>query len=63
MAIDNIRLEVMQLLEKKIESFIDTYLIPIDQVWQPTDFLPDSQNEDTFFDEVKELRELMRWIK
>lgn len=60
MAIDNIRLEVMQLLEKKIESFIDTYLIPIDQVWQPTDFLPDSQNEDTFFDEVKELRELAK---
>ncbi|MBW1295185.1 acyl-ACP desaturase [Aquimarina litoralis] len=60
MAIDNIRLEVMQLLEKKIESFIDTYLIPIDKVWQPTDFLPDSQNEDTFFDEVKELRELAK---
>ncbi|MHA7055697.1 acyl-ACP desaturase [Aquimarina sp. M1] len=60
MAIDNIRLEVMQLLEKKIESFIDTFLIPIDKVWQPTDFLPDSQNEDTFFDEVRELRELAK---
>jgi len=60
MAIDNIRLEVMQLLEKKIESFIDKFLIPIDTVWQPTDFLPDSQNEDTFFDEVKELRELAK---
>ncbi len=60
MAIDNIRLEVMQLLEKKIESFIDKFLIPIDKVWQPTDFLPDSQNEDTFFDEVKELRELAK---
>ena len=60
MAIDNIRLEVMQLLEKKVESFIDKFLIPIDKVWQPTDFLPDSQNEDTFFDEVKELRELAK---
>ncbi len=60
MAIDNIRLEVMQLLEKKIESYIDRFLIPIDKVWQPTDFLPNSQNEDTFYDEVKELRELAK---
>ncbi len=60
MAIDNIRLEVMQLLEKKIDMFVDKFLIPIDKVWQPTDFLPDSQNEDTFFDEVKELRELAK---
>ncbi len=60
MALDNIRLEVMQLLEKKIDSYVDQYLIPVDKVWQPTDFLPDSQNEDTFFDEVKELRELAK---
>ncbi|WP_062057032.1 acyl-ACP desaturase [Aquimarina longa] len=60
MAIDNIRLEVMQLLEKKVESFIDRFLIPVDKIWQPTDFLPNSQNEDTFFDEVKELRELAK---
>lgn len=60
MALDNIRLEVMQLLEKKVESFIDKFLIPVDKIWQPTDFLPNSQNEDTFFDEVKELRELAK---
>lgn len=60
MALDNIRLEVMQLLEKKVDSFIDKFLIPVDKIWQPTDFLPDSQNEDTFFDEVKELRELAK---
>ncbi len=60
MAIDNIRLEVMQLLEKKVDSFIESFLIPIDKVWQPTDFLPDSQNEETFFEEVKELRELAK---
>ena len=60
MALDNIRLEVMQLLEKKIDSFIDKFLIPVEKIWQPTDFLPDSQNEDTFFDEVKELRELAK---
>ena len=60
MALDNIRLEVMQLLEKKVDSYIDKFLIPVDKIWQPTDFLPDSQNEDTFFDEVKELRELAK---
>jgi len=60
MALDNIRLEVMQLLEKKVDSFIDKFLIPIDKIWQPTDFLPDSQNEDTFFEEVRELRELAK---
>ncbi|UZO81909.1 acyl-ACP desaturase [Aquimarina sp. ERC-38] len=60
MAIDNIRLEVMQLLEKKIDTYVSQFLIPIDKVWQPTDFLPDSQNPDTFFDEVKELRELAK---
>ncbi|MDY8137038.1 acyl-ACP desaturase [Aquimarina sp. 2201CG5-10] len=60
MALDNIRLEVMQLLEKKVDSFIDKFLIPVDKIWQPTDFLPDSQNEETFFEEVKELRELAK---
>lgn len=60
MALDNIRLEVMTLLEKKVDSFIDKFLIPVDKIWQPTDFLPDSQNEETFFEEVKELRELAK---
>ncbi len=59
MALDNIRLEVMQLLEKKVDSYVDQFLIPIEKVWQPTDFLPNSQ-KDTFFDEVEELRELAK---
>ena len=59
MALDNIRLEVMQLLEKKVDSYVNQFLIPIDKVWQPTDFLPNSQ-KDTFFDEVEELRELAK---
>ena len=47
----NIRIEVMQSLESKVESFMDEYLIPADKIWQPTDFLPNSQ-QDTFFEEV-----------
>lgn len=59
MSIKNIRLEVMQFLEKNVDSFVDQYLIPIEKIWQPTDFLPNSQS-DTFFDEVKELREIAK---
>ncbi|HET8809246.1 MAG TPA: acyl-ACP desaturase [Flavobacteriaceae bacterium] len=55
----NIRLEVMQQLEPKVNGFIEDYLIPVDSIWQPTDFLPNSQ-ADTFFDEVTELRELAK---
>lgn len=53
------RLEVMQFLEKNVDTFVDDYLIPVEKIWQPTDFLPNSQSED-FFDEVKELREIAK---
>ncbi|WP_296147092.1 acyl-ACP desaturase [uncultured Flavobacterium sp.] len=59
MSIKNIRLEVMQFLEKNIDTFVDQYLIPVEKIWQPTDLLPDSQKE-TFFDDVKELREIAK---
>jgi acyl-[acyl-carrier-protein] desaturase len=59
MSIQNIRLEVMQFLEKNIDSFVENYLIPVEKIWQPTDLLPDSQSEG-FFDEVKELREIAK---
>jgi acyl-[acyl-carrier-protein] desaturase len=55
----NIRIEVMQTLESKVSTFMDDFLIPADTIWQPTDFLPNSQ-KDTFFEEVKELRELAK---
>ncbi|WP_116790028.1 acyl-ACP desaturase [Flavobacterium psychrotrophum] len=59
MSIKNIRLEVMQFLEKNIDAFVEEYLIPVEKIWQPTDLLPDSQNE-SFFEEVKELREIAK---
>lgn len=59
MSTHNIRLEVMKLLEKDINKFVDDYLIPVESIWQPTDLLPDSQNEQ-FYDEVKELREIAK---
>lgn len=59
MSIKNIRLEVMQFLENKIDSFVEEYLIPVEKIWQPSDFLPDSQSEN-FLEEVKELREIAK---
>ena len=59
MSIQNIRLEVMQFLEKNIDSFVDEYLIPVEKIWQPSDFLPNSESE-SFFEEVKELREIAK---
>ena len=59
MSIKNIRLEVMQLLENNIDNFVNDYLIPVEKIWQPTDLLPDSEKE-TFFEEVKELREIAK---
>ncbi|MGB0892619.1 MAG: acyl-ACP desaturase, partial [Flavobacteriaceae bacterium] len=59
MSIKNIRKEVMQTLEKNIDSFVDKFLIPVEKIWQPTDFLPNSQQEG-FIDEVKEIQELSK---
>ncbi|HZJ36445.1 MAG TPA: acyl-ACP desaturase [Gillisia sp.] len=56
MALTNIRLEVMQTVEKSIDGFIDKYLIPIEEIWQPTDLLPNLQN-DTYMEEIKQIRE------
>ena len=59
MSIKNVRLEVMQFLEKDIDTYMDKFLVPADKIWQPTDFLPNAQN-DSFFDEIKELQELSK---
>jgi len=59
MSITNMRLEVMQFLEKNVDTFVDKYLIPVETIWQPTDFLPNSQSEN-FYEEVRELREIAK---
>ncbi|CAL2079471.1 acyl-(acyl-carrier-protein) desaturase [Tenacibaculum sp. 190524A05c] len=59
MSINNIRKEVMKTLESKIHGFVDDFLIPIEKIWQPTDFLPNSQNEN-FIEEVKEIQEISK---
>ncbi len=59
MSLYNIRLEVMRSLEHKVDSFVEKFLIPVEKIWQPTDFLPKSDS-DNFFEEVKELREIAK---
>lgn len=49
----------MKFLEKNIETSVNQYLMPVEKIWQPSDFLPDSQS-DNFFEEVKELQELAK---
>lgn len=57
--IKNIRLEVMQFLEKNVDSFVEQFLIPVEKIWQPSDLLPNSESEN-FLEEVKELREIAK---
>ena len=59
MSLHNIRKEVMKTLEKNIDTFIDKFLIPAEKIWQPTDFLPNSQKEN-FTEEIKEIQELSK---
>lgn len=46
----------MQAIEPKIASYMDSYLIPIEDIWQPSDFLPDSQSDD-FYEHLTQIRE------
>jgi acyl-[acyl-carrier-protein] desaturase len=39
-----------------VSSYLDQYLIPVEEIWQPSDFLPNS--ERIISEEVKELREI-----
>lgn len=59
MSIYNVRKEVMLNLEKNIEATFGKFLISPEEIWQPTDFLPNPQS-DTFLEEVKEIRELSK---
>lgn len=55
------RREVMQHIEKYMLEKMFDFLKPIDEIWQPSDFLPDS-TKDTFFSDIKELQENAKGI-
>jgi acyl-[acyl-carrier-protein] desaturase len=48
--------EVINHLDKEILKSIPLYLKPIENIWQPADLLPRSE-EDGFFEQIRELRE------
>lgn len=59
MAVKNVREEVMSFLEKDIDDLVNEFLVPADSLWQPTDFLPQSET-DEFLEDLKTLREIAK---
>lgn len=57
----NLRLEIMETLEKSMDDFLQKYLKPIEEIWQPTDLLPNT-NSDTFTQDILEIRELAKYL-
>ena len=54
-------LEVISQIEPKVRAAIGTFLVDVKTCWQPTDFLPNMQQEDAL-DQVRLLRERARAI-
>lgn len=50
-----VRKEVMKNLEVEMSNFISKFLTPIEKIWQPADFLPDTSSDD-FKDQLDELQ-------
>lgn len=46
----------MQAIEPKVDEFMNSFLIPIEDIWQPTDFLPDPESKN-FLNDIEQLRE------
>lgn len=59
MSTHNIRLEVMETIEKSMGDLLEKYLLPVEENWQPSDYLPDSR-DPKFFEELEEIQELSR---
>jgi acyl-[acyl-carrier-protein] desaturase len=57
MNLTKIRIEVMQTIGKSMDDLIQKYLKPIEENWQPSDFLPDARNPE-FIKEIKEIQEI-----
>lgn len=54
-----VRKEVMQNLAKEVSSFMEKFLTPIEKIWQPSDFLPDTSSENFKYD-LEELQTFAR---
>lgn len=52
-----VRKEVMKQLQVNVTSYMKNFLTPIEKIWQPADFLPDTSSKD-FKYELEELQTL-----
>lgn len=59
MSMPGSRVEVMKFLGNQLGPALEEYLKPVEDSWQPTDFLPDSRTEN-FRDEIRLLQESVR---
>ncbi|PRY41086.1 acyl-[acyl-carrier-protein] desaturase [Spirosoma oryzae] len=59
MALSGSRLDVMRHVGENLDTLLGDYLKPIETNWQPSDFLPDSRQED-FPEQVRLFRESAR---
>ncbi len=59
MELPSTRIEVMKFIGQKIDSIFYEFLKPIEDLWQPSDFLPDSAGEN-FLTDIKLLQEAAR---
>lgn len=49
-------------MESWAQQNLLSYLKPVETSWQPQDFLPETNDEDRFYEQVKELRDRTREI-
>ena len=46
----------MKTVEKSVDDYVKNYLIPVEEIWQPTDLLPNLQSEN-YMEELTQMRE------
>ena len=46
----------MKTVEKSVDDYVKNYLIPVEEIWQPNDLLPNLQN-DNYMEELTQMRE------
>ncbi|KAJ0237239.1 Stearoyl-[acyl-carrier-protein] 9-desaturase 3 [Hirschfeldia incana] len=56
------KLEIFKSMENWAQENLLSYLKPVETSWQPQDLLPRTNDEDQFYDQVKELRDRAREI-
>ncbi|CAH8309895.1 unnamed protein product [Eruca vesicaria subsp. sativa] len=56
------KLEIFKSMENWAEENLLSYLKPVETSWQPQDLLPQTNDEDQFYEQVKELRDRAREI-